>query len=372
MTRDVTTLPTQYTSWTELNPGWNINLFDDEQIELWMAHHLTSSQGSPPSLALKAFHDLPRPVLKTDVFRYLVVFIEGGLYTNSDTGAILPIDQWDIGTTQDWTDSHLIQLRLNNLRLATSFPLRQLRFSDWIYAQPYPLKSASLNDLYELKSRLPSTSSESLLIDIGVALAAAPRLPLNRETVQSQLYSDNHGILVMNEHPDRPQELGSSGQTFAVPCFSAEYVKHTQVDLENLFESRLDQLEHSGTVHEYLNATSRIYRSHPDVLKIYRVMQSTAECLVYHGRLRDDNFTVILPPVTAVDQNAQDQTNNAAVCGHGLLSLESAQQDIAGPCQHSQFGPGKQSLLIAVIIPSVTLLRVIPSAFVSNKYLSTR
>ncbi|KAI9796726.1 MAG: hypothetical protein M1835_003307 [Candelina submexicana] len=127
---------------------------------------------------------------------------------------------------------------------------------DWIYAQPYPLKNASLTDLYELERGLPSTSSGFLLIDVGITLATAPRHHLTRGTVQPQLFSDNRGIVVVNEHPDKPQDLSSSGQTFAVPCFPAKHIKHTQVDLEDLFASRLEQLKHSDTVHEYLNATS--------------------------------------------------------------------------------------------------------------------
>lgn len=138
------------------------------------------------------------------------------------------------------------------------WPTEVLRPStDWIYSRPYPRKGASLTDLYKLESQLPSTSSGFLLIDVGLTLKPAPRLPLCRGTVQRQVFWRNRGgILIAKDDPDGPRELGSSAETFAVPCFSAQNFDHLLSDLEELFESHLTRLEHSKTVHDYLNAMS--------------------------------------------------------------------------------------------------------------------
>ena len=78
-----------------------------------------------------------------------------------------------------------------------------------------------------------------------------------RGTVQRQVFSRNkYGILVIDVDPDKPQKLGSSAETFAVPCFPAQDFDYLPSDLEELFESQLAQLEHSKTVHNYLNAMS--------------------------------------------------------------------------------------------------------------------
>ena len=73
--------------------------------------------------------------------------------------------------------------------------------------------------------------------------------------VQRQVFQRNrYDMLVVNKDSDEPQKLDSA-ETFAVPHFSARDVNHLLSDLEELFESHLKRLEHSKTVHNYLNAT---------------------------------------------------------------------------------------------------------------------
>ena len=75
--------------------------------------------------------------------------------------------------------------------------------------------------------------------------------------MQRQVFSRNkYGILVVDVDPDKPQKLGSSAETFALPCFPVQDFDYLLSDLEELFESQLAQLEHSKTVHDYLNAMS--------------------------------------------------------------------------------------------------------------------
>ena len=84
--------------------------------------------------------------------------------------------------------------------------------------------------------------------------------------MQQQVFSRNRcGILVVDKDPDTPQKLGSSAETFAVLCFPAQAVDHLQSDLEELFESNLERLEHSKTVHDYLNTMSHSPNLHKNL-----------------------------------------------------------------------------------------------------------
>ncbi|KAI9290796.1 hypothetical protein K502DRAFT_326560 [Neoconidiobolus thromboides FSU 785] len=45
----------------------------------------------------EAFKLLPRPVLKADYFRYIILYLYGGIYSDTDTICLRPIDTWSDG-----------------------------------------------------------------------------------------------------------------------------------------------------------------------------------------------------------------------------------------------------------------------------------
>jgi len=76
--------------------GWKIDVGDDEKMEQWFVE---SAGTQPDDLRLdddealdsgkakweELWHGLGRPVLKSDLLRYLMILVKGGLYTDSDT-----------------------------------------------------------------------------------------------------------------------------------------------------------------------------------------------------------------------------------------------------------------------------------------------
>jgi len=59
--------------WGKQNPDWGYNLYDDSDMVGWMNNHASST-------ALRqAFFELPRDVMRSDIFRYLSIFQGGGL-----------------------------------------------------------------------------------------------------------------------------------------------------------------------------------------------------------------------------------------------------------------------------------------------------
>ena len=111
--KNISEMPEQFQAWRTLNPDWEVTLFDDDVMEEWLHTRLIvpGAFGAQRTALLEAYDRLPRPILKSDFFRYLLVFFDGGLYTDSDTSCIHAISEWgNKGTTQDWTDPTLLAL----------------------------------------------------------------------------------------------------------------------------------------------------------------------------------------------------------------------------------------------------------------------
>jgi hypothetical protein len=62
--------------WLDLHPRWEHRFYDDDDIRRIVADrasHLTT-----------VFEALPRPIVRIDLFRYLIVHLDGGLYADMD------------------------------------------------------------------------------------------------------------------------------------------------------------------------------------------------------------------------------------------------------------------------------------------------
>lgn len=84
----------QYSNeWIEMteNSGMNFryNLITDEQI----LPFLRQFYGSVPQI-IQAFNSMPTAILKADFFRYLVLYAQGGIYSDIDTFPLKPLNSW--------------------------------------------------------------------------------------------------------------------------------------------------------------------------------------------------------------------------------------------------------------------------------------
>lgn len=57
-------------------PEWEIKYYDDNALVNWVRGMFGGTK------AEKIWKNLPRQVLKTDVFRYMAMLVEGGIYTD--------------------------------------------------------------------------------------------------------------------------------------------------------------------------------------------------------------------------------------------------------------------------------------------------
>ncbi|KAE8537764.1 hypothetical protein D1P53_005820 [Cryptococcus gattii VGV] len=115
--KSVDDLPWQFQRWKEIMPEWEIKYFDDKALKNWVKGMFGGTK------AEEIWMNLPRQVLKTDVFRYMAMLVEGGIYTDSDSmpfnpAPIIHADQW--GHPYNHRTSPLLTHLSRILSLATS------------------------------------------------------------------------------------------------------------------------------------------------------------------------------------------------------------------------------------------------------------
>lgn len=76
-------------SWLELNPGYEYHLWDDDDIE----NYIRTARDAD---TLEFFKSMPIGVMKADLWRYLIIADQGGVYSDIDTVCCLPVDYWII------------------------------------------------------------------------------------------------------------------------------------------------------------------------------------------------------------------------------------------------------------------------------------
>ena len=68
-------------SWELLNPGWSVKLYDDQDAAAWINSHTNVKVRS-------AYHQLTSGPAKADLFRYSILYKEGGAYVDVDCRCI--------------------------------------------------------------------------------------------------------------------------------------------------------------------------------------------------------------------------------------------------------------------------------------------
>jgi hypothetical protein len=75
-------------SW-KTQSNYHYHFMDDTQIETFMKKHFTNK-------VYQTFKKLPLGVMKADMWRYCVLYVHGGIYTDIDSVAIQPLKDWKI------------------------------------------------------------------------------------------------------------------------------------------------------------------------------------------------------------------------------------------------------------------------------------
>lgn len=73
--------------WRTKNPEWNLQLYDDEDIDSYIKTTWDKDM-------YEFYIHLPLGVMKADLWRYLILTTHGGVYTDIDSTCIVPINEW--------------------------------------------------------------------------------------------------------------------------------------------------------------------------------------------------------------------------------------------------------------------------------------
>ncbi|KIJ45767.1 glycosyltransferase family 32 protein [Sphaerobolus stellatus SS14] len=87
-TNDVQTDSKNTRSWRALNDGYNYRFMNDDEADEWVRKKFGGSDIE------WTWDHLPHIVMKTDFLRYLLLLVEGGVYSDIDTKCLKSISQW--------------------------------------------------------------------------------------------------------------------------------------------------------------------------------------------------------------------------------------------------------------------------------------
>jgi hypothetical protein len=88
-------------SWTTINPGYRYEVLTDDNDLRYVEMHFGQGPGglNRPDI-VNMYRSLNATIIKADLLRYLMMYIEGGVYADIDVEAMRPVDQ-------DWIPSHI-------------------------------------------------------------------------------------------------------------------------------------------------------------------------------------------------------------------------------------------------------------------------
>jgi mannosyltransferase OCH1-like enzyme len=82
-------------SWKSHNPDLKHFIFNDKDLNNFMVQHFQNAHGDQESeLIWNAYQKLPFLVQKTDLWRYLIIFKKGGIYSDVDVECRASFDKW--------------------------------------------------------------------------------------------------------------------------------------------------------------------------------------------------------------------------------------------------------------------------------------
>jgi mannosyltransferase OCH1-like enzyme len=93
--------PTQFESrdierartWTVKNPGHRYEVLTDDNADYYVEHHYGPRGINRPDI-VNTYKSLNARIIKSDLLRYLIMYVEGGLYADIDVEAIRPIKRF--------------------------------------------------------------------------------------------------------------------------------------------------------------------------------------------------------------------------------------------------------------------------------------
>ncbi|KAI9334672.1 hypothetical protein DFJ73DRAFT_799041 [Zopfochytrium polystomum] len=155
-------------SWTSLNPSHTHILWTDASADAFVLARF-------PGRVHEAYARLPQRVQKTDLFRYLVLLADGGVYADADTVCLRPVDGWVAAVLGEGNDGNDGGVRfVAGLEWDTDRKTEGVQLCQWVMAAApgYPAVREAVERVVE---RIEAASDAQLgSVDEGVVGVTGP------------------------------------------------------------------------------------------------------------------------------------------------------------------------------------------------------
>nr|XP_031864275.1 uncharacterized protein CI109_000188 [Kwoniella shandongensis]KAA5531347.1 hypothetical protein CI109_000188 [Kwoniella shandongensis] len=155
-------LPEQFQTWIKHNEDWTTMFVSDEEIDTWLETALGSGSlrertEGREKLEVGVVREMKRlkgdwGVVRADLFRYLVLLLNGGIYTDTDTASVLPISEW----------------ARNPVKALSSVPMLDVLPQLVEMAQPQTLHHLEPFQAHEVPTEQDEEDSPSLLVALEI------------------------------------------------------------------------------------------------------------------------------------------------------------------------------------------------------------
>lgn len=120
------------TSCIRLNPNYKYMIYDDAECLEIVRHQF------PEFLDLYLSTDIISPVMRTDMWRYMMLYAYGGVYVDSDVQCIKPIDQWGDVFRKDGETTTPRLDALIGVEILSTPSKGEIQFCQWTMAAAQP------------------------------------------------------------------------------------------------------------------------------------------------------------------------------------------------------------------------------------------
>jgi mannosyltransferase OCH1-like enzyme len=80
-------------TWTSKNPGWRYEVLTDDNDVYYVESHFGPEGINRPDI-VDMYKSLTAKIIKADLLRYLVMYVDGGVYADIDVEALRPLDRF--------------------------------------------------------------------------------------------------------------------------------------------------------------------------------------------------------------------------------------------------------------------------------------
>jgi alpha 1,6-mannosyltransferase len=144
-------------SFKQLNPNYTYLFYNDTQATDFVHKHM------PPNI-IRAYDMMPMTVLKADYFRYISVYVLGGVYSDIDTECLRPIDTWHDNYKNV---GFIVAIEAETKKWESSFA-RPLQLCQWTFAArpKHPILSRMIQNIArQTKKFFNSSLTISVIFD---------------------------------------------------------------------------------------------------------------------------------------------------------------------------------------------------------------